>query len=115
MKFTMCNFIALAFIISLPGCSTSPDNAAYFRVYNARLTKASVQVKTSGGNTININDVESGVTTSYQDAALGSIEVTAGIQSESVSPTATFVVQSSSSYTIVVDTTTPPSLKIISP
>lgn len=115
MKHILFILIGTGLIVSLMACSTSPDDVAHFRVRNDRSTKASVQVKTSGGNTININDVESGVTTGYQDATVGSIDVTAGIQGESVSPTMTFVAQSGANYTIVVANTTPPSLNIISP
>ena len=115
MKYLFFSIIVAGLISTLFGCSTSPADRAHFRVRNDRSTKASVQVKTSGGFTININDVDSNVTTGYQDAIVGRIDVTAGIQGESVSPTATFTAQTNASYTIVVANTTPPTLNIISP
>ena len=48
--------------------------------------KANVQIQTTGGNTININDVESGQTTEYQFVAEGNITATAVIQNETISP-----------------------------
>ena len=102
-------------IVFIAGCSTSPQDPAHFRVHNDRTTKANVQVKTSGGFTININDVASGATTTYQDAAPGRIDVTAGIQSESVSPTAFFFAAPNASYTIVVANTNPPTISIATP
>ena len=115
MKHILFTLIGIGLIVSSLGCSTSSDDPAYFRIHNARATKASVQVKTSGGNTININDVDSSVTTPYQDAAIGRIDATAGIQGESVSPAITFSAQNGTRYTIVVAATTPPTLIIVSP
>lgn len=102
-----------ACVLMLLGCSDEEEPR--FRIRNDRPTKANVQVKTSGGNTININDVESGVVTGYDNAAEGIIEATATIQNETVSPTISFFAHNGQSYTIVVVNSTPPTLAIVSP
>ena len=104
--------IVAGMIMSLQGCSDDPPQ---FRVRNDRPSKANVQVKTSGGNTININDVEPGTATPYQGAAEGIIEATATIQNETVSPSTSFRAGNDNSYTIVVANTAPPTLVVISP
>jgi len=115
----MKHFILVLFVIGLVvsqfACSTDPENPPRFRIRNDRSTKANVQIQTSGGNTININDVQPGQTTSYQGAAAGQIEATASIQGESVSPMAVFNAQTNGSYTVVIASTTPPTLNVISP
>lgn len=113
MRNTIVAAIALAFLFSMQSCSEDID--PQFRVRNDRPTKANMQIKTSGGNTININDVESGIVTAYQSAAPGVIEATATIQNESVSPTVSFYAYTDESYTIVVLNSNPPTLTIESP
>lgn len=112
MKALFVILIAAGFLVSLPGCSDDPPQ---FRVRNDRPSKANVQVKTSGGNTININDVQPGTVTAYQTAAEGVIEATATIQNETVSPSISFQAGNDGSYTIIVANTTPPTLVVVSP
>jgi hypothetical protein len=107
-------FIA-GLVLSQIGCSTDPESQPRFRIKNDRATKANLQIKTSGGNTVTINDVLPGQITDYRDAAAGQIEVTAVIQDETVSPTATFDALMNGSYTVIVANTTPPSINVISP
>jgi hypothetical protein len=94
---------------SFIGCSEDPPSV---RVYNERATKANVQVKSSTGNTINLNDVLPGQTVKFQEITEGLSETNAVIQDESVSPTATFVASNDYKYTIVVANTTPPTIRI---
>jgi len=110
MKNTLIRILSFAFIITIIGCSDDTD--PNFRIYNERSNKANVQIQTSGGNTININDVESGQVTAYQSVSVGNITVTAGIQNEPVSPTITFNAAFDEKYTIVIQTTNPPSLRV---
>jgi hypothetical protein len=105
-------FVVLGIAILACGCSNDPPQ---FRVMNQNQAKANVQVKTTGGNTININDVQPGKATEYQSANEGLIEATASIQGEQVSPSVSFVAESDESYTIVVSNTTPPTLVVMSP
>ena len=110
MKNILVGILSLAFIIALSGCTaeTNPE----FRIRNERSSKANVQIQTSGGNTININDVVAGQTTAYQTANEGDITVTAVIQNESVSPTMTFFAAKDAHYTVVIQAGNTPSLRI---
>ena len=54
-------------------CESDPPQA---RVKNNGTTKASVQIKTSDGNTVNINNVDPGTSSPYASYAAGSIEFT---------------------------------------
>ena len=104
--------VGVILLISLQACSDDPPQ---FRIRNDRSTKANLQIKTSGGNTININDVEPGTVTAYQQAAEGSIEATASLQGETISPMVSFNASNDESYTIIVVTTTSPTLVVVSP
>jgi len=81
------------------------------RVKNERTTKANVQIKTVN-NTINQNDVQPGTVTNYQEVSEGAIEVTAGIQNETVTPTKNFNSENNNNYTIVILNSTPPTIRI---
>lgn len=110
MKKIIFGILSLLFLITINSCGTETDPE--FRVSNQRLTKANVQVQTSGGNTININDVEAGLVTAFQTTAEGNVIVTAVIQNEAVSPTITFVARKDTRYTIVILTGNIPSLRV---
>lgn len=110
MKKLLVSIISIVFLLAIVSCSDEANPK--FRIRNERSTKANVQVQTSGGNTININDVVENETTAYQSAAEGNIVATAGIQNESVSPTITFFAIKDVRYTIVIRTGTTPSLRI---
>jgi hypothetical protein len=110
----MKNLFTLLFTLviitaSFIGCSEEPPN---IRVFNERTTKANVQVKSSTGNTINLNDVLPGQTVNFQSISEGISETNAVIQDETISPTATFVAANDYNYTIVVANTTPPTIRI---
>jgi len=110
MKKLLVTVISLIFLFAIVSCSDEENPK--FRIFNERSTKANIQVQTSGGNTININDVASGEKTAYQSAAEGNIVATAGIQNETVSPTITFFAAKDIRYTIVVLAGTNPALRV---
>ena len=101
--------IVAGLLLSLIACSSEDPK---FRIYNERADKANVQIQTSGGNTININDVAAGQTTAYQSVAQGTVVVTAVIQNVSASPTAKFFCGKDEQYTIVVQAGTVPTLRV---
>lgn len=109
MKNVVFLLISIIFMGAFIGCS---EEAPSVRVYNERSTKANVQIKSSTGNTINLNDVEAGQTTVFQNVTEGGMECTAVIQSEAISPTIVFNAANDYNYTIVVGNTTPPTLRI---
>ena len=102
---------ALAFI-TLLHCSSSSSHAQV-RVHNLRATKANVQLKDASANTTNINDVEGAATSAYIEVAPGPYTVTAVIQNETVSPTATFTAVADESYTVTVATGVTPTITVI--
>lgn len=104
LKFCAIFFLLVTFI----ACSDEPPS---FRVKNERSTKANVQIKTVN-NTVNLNDVQPGTATNYQDVAEGNVEITAVIQSESVSPSGGFSAANDYNYTIVIVSSTPPSIRV---
>jgi len=110
MKRIFFGIFSIAFIFFMSACSKEED--PQFRIMNQRPDKANVQIQTSGGNTININDVEGGKTTAYQSTSAGNIVVTAVIQNEQVSPTATFFAAKDTRTTITIQTDNPPSIRI---
>ena len=114
MKRILLVLLGVGFLAYLLGCSTSAT-PPQFRVHNLRLTKANLQIQTSGGNTVNMNGIAHDSITAYQGASQGQIMATATIQNETVSPSTSFNAANGGSYTIVVDTTTPPTLKVVSP
>ena len=107
--------ILAGLLLASVSCSTDPEALPKFRVRNDRATDASLQVKTSGGNTININNVQPGTTSAYQEVAKGQIDITLTIQGESGDFTGSFLALTNQTYTVVVANTTPPSVNIVSP
>ncbi|MFH1195642.1 MAG: hypothetical protein V1720_07995 [bacterium] len=102
--------MALSAIIFLNiACSEEPPSV---RVKNERTTKVNVQVKQYNDNTININNVEGGTVSGYQDIAEGTFTANAVIQNETESPSITFRAANDNNYTVVVVNATPPTLRI---
>jgi hypothetical protein len=110
MKRVLIGLISIAFLMLMYACSDEAD--PQFRIKNERTDKVNVQIQTTGGNTININDVESGITTAYQSAPEGDIVVTAVIQNVTTSPTATFFAAKDTRTTIVILAGTVPAIRI---
>jgi hypothetical protein len=110
VKNIIIGILSLAFIIAIIGCSEEEDPK--FRIRNDRADKANVQIQTTGGNTININDVEAGQTTAFQTAAQGNVTATTVIQNESVSPAVSFYAEKGTRYTIVIQIGNPPVLRV---
>ena len=110
MKKILTGIICLTFLFALVSCSEGAD--PNFRIRNDRADKANVQIQTSGGNTINLNDVINGTVTEYKGATKGNITVTAVIQNEAVSPTVTFFAENDESYTVVILAGTIPTLRV---
>ncbi len=69
--------------LGLQGCSESCENEdPRARIVNNGTDKASVQIKTSGGSTENINNIESGQVSDWRSFAAGNTEFTVAIQGE---------------------------------
>lgn len=102
-------FILLSVFLLATACSEEPPS---IRVRNQRTTKANVQFKFGTSNTVNINDVAAGQTTSFKEVSEGYCVANAEIQGESVSPAIGFTVVNDKNYTLVVLEGTTPSLKV---
>lgn len=80
--------LSLAFIlgiiaVTLSSCSKCKGEDPSARVINNGTNKVSVQIKTSGGNTENINNVDPGTSSSYRSYAPGLITFTISVNNNS--------------------------------
>ncbi len=69
-------FLASTFSSCKKKCKTEPPQA---RIINNGSSKASVQIKTSNGNTVNINNVDPGTSSPYASYAAGDITFTISV------------------------------------
>lgn len=78
---TTVQLVALLFIVGLSGCTeTCSNEEPRAKITNNGTAKASVQIKTSGGNTENINNIETSQTSEWRSYAAGQTEFTVAIQ-----------------------------------
>ena len=78
----MTIIIAGLFAITMSSCSKKCKNGdPQARIINNGTQKASVQIKTSNGNTVNINNVDPGTTSVYSSYAAGQITFTIVVNS----------------------------------
>ena len=69
------------FALTINGCKKCKDEDPSARIINNGTQKADVQVKTSGGNTININNIAPGAASSYSSYASGQVTFTINVAS----------------------------------
>lgn len=75
--------------ITMIGCKKCRNEDPRARIINNGTQKASVQIKTSGGNTVNINNIDPGTASEYSSYAPGQVTFT--------------ITVSSNDYVLVVD------------
>lgn len=63
-------------ILSLSSCNKCSGEDPSAKIINNGTMKASVQIKTSGGNTVNINNVDPGTSSSYASYSPGLVTFT---------------------------------------
>lgn len=68
--------LALLFALSFSSCDKCDEEDPRARIINNGTQKASVQIKTSGGNTVNINNVDPGTASPYSSYAPGIVTFT---------------------------------------
>ena len=109
----MKNVLALlalgVLVFAVQGCSDDPPQ---LRVRNDFTKKANVHLKPPAGNTININDVDWGGVSAYQDVSETSWTATATLQGESEAPSTVLSTKNNYRYTLVITNTTPPTLRV---
>ena len=90
-------FVALA----ATGCKKCKDEDPRARITNNGTQRASVQVKTSGGNTINLNNVEPGASSDYASYAAG--QTTFTLKVSNIDYAKTLEVSKCHEYTVAID------------
>jgi hypothetical protein len=79
----MKRVVALIFLcvgLSFIGCDSCEGENPSVQLINNGTGKADIQIKTSGGNTENINNIEPGTSSERQTFETGNIEFTISIQ-----------------------------------
>ena len=64
------------FAITFNSCKKSVNEDPRARIINNGTQKASVQIKTSNGNTVNINNIDPGTSSAYSSYAAGQVTFT---------------------------------------
>lgn len=101
LRFLFTIIIIGIFAITINGCKKCKDDAPAARIINNGTQKASVQIKTSEGNTVNINNVDPGTSSSYSNYAAG--QVTFTITVKSVDYVRTYNIGNCYDYDIAID------------
>ena len=87
--------------LSATSCKKCKDEDPRARIANNGTQVASVQVKTSGGNTVNINNVASGATSDYANYAAG--QTTFTLKVNNIDYAKTFDASKCHEYTVTID------------
>jgi hypothetical protein len=79
-QFRIISLSALMLLFAFTNCSKKCDNEnPRARIFNLGTKDAKVQIKTSGGNTENLNNVAPGTVSEYRSYAAGLIEFTISV------------------------------------
>jgi hypothetical protein len=105
-------FIFASLIFILSACSTEPPRV---RVSNQQGLIVDVQLKRSGGNTYNINDVSGFSATGYIDVDRSVYEVDAKLEDNNKHATTHFTAEEDQTYTIIVTGANPPAVTVVKP
>ncbi|MDZ4667131.1 MAG: hypothetical protein SGJ00_04520 [bacterium] len=76
IKFLIAIALVGLFAIKISSCKKCKDEDPRARIINNGTQKASVQIKTSGGNTVNINNIDPGTSSDYSSYAPGQVTFT---------------------------------------
>ena len=71
MKQAAAMLVIATALLATSACKPCKNDDPRARILNNGTDKASVQVKTTGGNTININNIQPGTASSYDSFAAG--------------------------------------------
>ncbi len=77
---TIVLFISLSFFLTIMGCAGCDGENPGVQLVNNGTGKADIQIKTSNGNTENINNIQPGTSSERRFFAAGNIEFTITIQ-----------------------------------
>lgn len=88
-------------LVSLSSCRKCRGEDPAARIINNGTIKASVQIQTSGGNTVNINNVEPGTKSLYSSYAPGQVQFTISVDNSDY--VETIVMLECFNYDIAID------------
>jgi hypothetical protein len=71
--------LGLCFALTLSNCKKCKDEDPRARIINNASQKVSVQIQTTGGNTVNMNNVQPGSTSDYANYAAGDVMFTVSV------------------------------------
>ncbi|MBU3714316.1 MAG: hypothetical protein FGM46_05140 [Ferruginibacter sp.] len=80
-------YLLLFCISSIYSCKKCKNEDPQARIINKGTEKASVQIKTSGGNTVNINNVDPGTASVYSAFSQGQVTFTITVDNINVEKT----------------------------
>lgn len=81
MKKTILLFTVLALALSISSCKKCRKEDPRARIINKGNDKVSVQIMTSGGNTVNINNIQPAEISAFASYAAGEVKFTIAFQS----------------------------------
>ena len=76
MKKIIVFLLGVVILIGFSQCKKCKNEDPRARIINSSAQKASIQIQTSGGNTVNMNNVAPGSTSEFTDFAPGSVKFT---------------------------------------
>lgn len=101
MKSLLTVVLVTLFATTMYSCKKCNNQDPRAKIINNGIDKASVQIKTSGGNTENINNVDPGTSSPYSSYAAGKVTFT--ITVKSVDYVKTFDMGKCYDYDIAID------------
>ena len=101
MKLLLSIAFAGLFAVTMTSCKKCKNEDPRAKIINNGTQKASVQIKTSNGNTVNINNVDPGTESVYSSYAAG--QVTFTITVSNADYVKTFVMDQCFDYNIAID------------
>lgn len=75
-------YLIVIVVLNFASCSNCKNEEPRARIVNNGTDKASVQIWTTGGNTENINNIETGQTSDWRSFAAGETNFTVSVQGE---------------------------------
>ena len=97
--------IAVVFVFGLTGCNKCKNEDPRARVSNEGSKSVSVHIETSGGNTININNIDGGQISEFESYSAGDVEFTITVGNGNTSTQYTYIetMEECFEYDIVID------------
>lgn len=97
--------ILMVAILALTGCKKCKHEDPRARIINQGTQSVSVQIMTSGGNTVNINNIGPGTTSAYASYASGSVSfnISIGNGNNTVNKSITVGMETCYEYDILID------------